>query len=137
LIVERERGPIYYGKWRDSTGSQVKKRLGAAWVVRSGNGWARRRGRLPQGFLDERAAVVALAGAIDAHEGALQKLRPGRQATFADAAALWLHHLEHVNGIKPSTLADYRYILVSPQTPARKRAALQPRGSCARSAVAR
>ena len=42
-------------------------------------------------------------------------------ATFADAAAAWLHHLEHVEGCKPSTRHDYRYALATPDTPARWR----------------
>jgi hypothetical protein len=32
LIVERADGPVYFGKWRDSTRRQVKRRLGPAWV---------------------------------------------------------------------------------------------------------
>ena len=124
LVVQRDRGPAYYGKWRDSTGRQVKRRLGPAWVERDATEWRRRRGRVPDGALDERAAVVAMAVAMDAHEVALAAEAPGtvqREATFADAAERWLHHLEHVEGAKPSTLADYRYYLALADAVARKR----------------
>jgi hypothetical protein len=59
--------------------------------------------------------------AIEAHEAALQKPRVDRTVTFADAAAAWLHHLEHVEGAKPSTLADYRYMLTPVDALPRKR----------------
>lgn len=112
LIVERAGGPVYFAKWRDSTGRQVKKRLGPAWVERAPDGsWRRRRGRVPDDVLDERAAVVGMSSAIAVHEASLAQPRTDRRATFADAAAAWLHHLEHVAGAKPSTLADYRYML--------------------------
>lgn len=122
LIVERGSGAVYFAKWRDSTGRQVKKRLGAAWVERAPDGSCRRRrGRMPDDVLDERAAVVAMSGAIAAHEASLAEPRTDRRATFMDAAASWLHHLEHVGGAKPSTLADYRYMLSSPEALPRKR----------------
>src|SRR4051812_14170186 len=107
FAVQRERGPMYYGKWRDSTGRQVKRRLGPAWVVADGAGWKRRRGRVPDGVLDEHAAIVALAAAIAAHEAQVDVEPVDRTATFAGAAARWLSHLEHIEGAKPSTLADY------------------------------
>ena len=108
LIVERAAGPVYFAKWRDSTGRQVKKRLGPAWVERAGSEWRRRRGRVPDDVLDERAAVVAMSEAIARCEASLRQPRTDRRATFTDAAAAWLHHLEHVAAAKPSTLTDYR-----------------------------
>jgi len=45
LVVARARGPVYYAKWRDRRGSQVKRALGPAWVTREGEAWRRRRGR--------------------------------------------------------------------------------------------
>lgn len=112
MVIERERGPVFYGKWRDSRGRQVKKRLGSAWV---------KRGRPPAGALTERDAVVALAAAIEAHEAGLKVPEVDRVTTFADAAAAWLHHLEHVEGAKPTTLADYRYMLTPVDALPRKR----------------
>ena len=112
FIVERDGGPVFYAKWRDSTGRQVKKRLGPAWV---------KRGRPPVDALTDRDAVIALAAAVEAHEQALKKPRVDRTVTFADAAAAWLDHLEHVEGAKPSTLADYHYMLTPVDTVPRKR----------------
>lgn len=113
IVVERAGGPVFYGKWRDSAGRQVKRALGPAWVGR--------RGRPPEGVLDHRGAIVALAAAANAHEAALTKPREDRTTTFSDAAETWLHHLEHVDGAKPTTLADYRYLLAPASTQARKR----------------
>jgi hypothetical protein len=48
MIVPRERGPVYYTKWRDSTRRQVNRVLVPAWVEPVGMGWRRRRGRLPR-----------------------------------------------------------------------------------------
>jgi integrase len=121
LVVERDGGPVYNAKWRDGGGRQVKRRVGPAWLVRDGSAWRPRRGRVPAGSFDERAAVVLMASVIEAHEEELRVSAPSRRSTFADAAALWQHHLEHVKGVKPSTLDDYRYLLAPPGAPARKR----------------
>lgn len=120
-MVNRDRGPVYYAKWRDSTGRQVKRALGPAWVEADGAGWRRRRGRVPDGGLDERAAMVAMGDAIRSHEASLGEPRADRAVTFSDAAAVWLRHIEHVEGCKPSTLADYRYMLAPVETLPRKR----------------
>jgi hypothetical protein len=34
-------------KWRDSSGKQIKRRVGPAWLVREGKAWRPRRGRVP------------------------------------------------------------------------------------------
>ena len=120
LVVERGYGPVFFAKWRDSAGRQVKRRLGPAWVVRSGASWRQRRGRVGAGALDERSAFVAMAEVIEAHEREITTA-PAREATFADAVARWMHHLEFVKGVKPSTLADYRYLLAPIGAPARPR----------------
>lgn len=101
MVVGREKGPVFYAKWRDSTGRHVKLMLGPAWVDRVGLGWQRRRGRVPDGSVDERAATIAMGEAIRAYEAALQRPRTAHRATFAEAAAVWLHHLEHVEDCKP------------------------------------
>ena len=122
IVVERDGGPVYYAKWRDSTRRQVKRRLGPAWAERDAEGaWRKRRGRARDGYLDEKAAIVEMRRVIDEHESKLAAFRPESEPTFDDAAADWLHRLEHVDGVKPSTLADYRLMLTSPDAPARKR----------------
>jgi hypothetical protein len=61
--------------------------LGPAWVERNGSGWKRRRGRVPDDSLDQRAAMIAMGDAIRAHEASLGEPRADRRARFADAAA--------------------------------------------------
>ncbi len=122
IVVERDSGPVYYAKWRDSTRRQVKRRLRPAWGDRDGEGaWHKRRGRAQDGYLDEKAAIVEMRRMIDDHEADLAAVHPESEPTFDDAAADWLHRLEHVDGAKPSTLDDYRLMLARPDAPARKR----------------
>ena len=122
IVVERDGGPAYYAKWRDSTRRQVKRKLGPAWAERDAEGACRkRRGRAHDGFLDENAAIVEMRRVIDAHEVDLAKVRPESEPTFDHAATDWLHRLEHVDGVKPSTLSNYRQMLTRADTPARKR----------------
>jgi len=122
LVVERKSGPLYYAKWRDSTRRQVKRRLGPAWVERDAAGdWHKRRGRVPEGYLDEKAAYVEMHRLIEEHEAELAKPRPDRYPTFNEAAADWLHRLEHIDGAKPSTLGDYRLMLAEPDAEPRRR----------------
>ena len=77
MVVERERGPVFYGKWRDSTGRQVKRKLGPA-------GQASADGRRAERLTS--AARSSLAAAIETHEAALAMARVDRTVTFADAA---------------------------------------------------
>ncbi len=123
IVAERGGGPVYQAKWRDSTRRQVKRTLGPAWVDRDGDGggWRKRRGRAHDGFLDEKDAIVEMRRVIDEHEAELVTARPESAPTFDEAAADWLHRLEHVDGVKPSTLEDYRLMLARPDAPARKR----------------
>ena len=49
-----------------------KRRLGLAWQEPDGNGgWRKRKGRCPDGWLDERAANVAAVAAMEEHGGEL------------------------------------------------------------------
>jgi integrase len=121
LIVERGDCPVYYAKWRDGTRRQVKRRLGPARLDRDGDDWKRLEAATGTntGGLSRRASCNRRDGLCDS--GARQELavpKPIRDYSFAEAAQAWLHHLEHVEGVKPSTLVDYRYMLVAPDTPA-------------------
>jgi len=69
----------------------------------------------------EPTAIVEMRRVIDAHEVDLAKVRPESEPTFDHAATDWLHRLEHVDGVKPSTLSNYRQMLTRADTPARKR----------------
>jgi hypothetical protein len=58
-----ERESSYFiaaAKWRDSTGRQHYRRIGTAWVEADGcNGFRKRRGRVPDGYLDQRPPAVS------------------------------------------------------------------------------
>jgi hypothetical protein len=106
LVIRAHNGRVFYeGKWRDSRGRQVKRRIGPAWMERGEGegGWCKRRGRVPEGWFDEKSAIVELRRLVDAREEELLRVGIG-ETTFEAVAAEWLHHLEHIVGAKPSTL---------------------------------
>ncbi|MGH2850675.1 MAG: tyrosine-type recombinase/integrase [Solirubrobacteraceae bacterium] len=96
--VERQRGPVWYAKYRLPDGRQVQRKVGPAWTGR---------GRPAAGFLTKRTAEAWLADLLgEARRGTLPgMIQTG--ATFADAAAEYLRYAEHDRGCKPSTLQGY------------------------------
>jgi hypothetical protein len=123
LVIREQNDRVFYeAKWRDSRGRQVKRRVGRARVERDAAGrWRRRSGRVPDGCFDEKAAVVEMSRLIDVREEELAAGPPPGAITFDQVAADWLHHVEHVDGIKPSTLKSYRYNVRAPSATPRKR----------------
>ncbi len=127
VIAERSDGPVYLAKWRRS-GRQVKRRVGPAWLERAADdsGWVMRRGRVPEGYFDEKRATVRMAELIAQHDEEEHAIEAGererreRGVTFRELAAEWLEHLQHERGAKPSTLSDYRYMLAEPGAPHRR-----------------
>jgi integrase len=120
-------GKAYWdAQWRfrlDRNGPwQLKKqRLGLAWQEPDGNdGWRKRRGRCPEGWLDERAADRAAEEAMRQHvkrlaEEQQEARRKSEQLlTVRAAASEWLLWLEQVRGAKPSTIRDYQTLLREP-----------------------
>jgi len=120
---------VYWdAQWRFRVGSGDpwklrKKRLGLAWLEpdeQAASGWRKRKGRCPEGWLDERAGTLAADEAIrqDAIEvaGAEDAARRERErvATVRELGAEWLIWLEQVRGAKPSTLLDYATLLREP-----------------------
>lgn len=101
-----------------------KQRLGLAWLEPDGAGGLRkRRGRRPEGVLDERAAQVAADHTMQeyartwlAEQGRERRSRE-HSATVRGLAADWLGWLEQVRGAKPSTIRDYRTLLREPGEP--------------------
>jgi integrase len=108
--------PFYEVKWRDATRTQRKRRLGRAWLEADGEGgWQRRRGRVREGFLDERAAY-SMMGEVIAEVEAQQQIAPTmREARFEDAVEIWLEHLQFEKRAKPSTLDRHRTMLARPK----------------------
>lgn len=101
-LVQRNSGPVWYVKTRvpGRTPEQTHRKLAAAHLGG---------GKPPAGHLTRRQAQDALADIL-----AEERRNVGRRAyehgsvTFADAAAGYLHHSEHVRGREQSTVKDYR-----------------------------
>jgi integrase len=127
IVIRGQGDAVYYeAKWRYH-GRQVKRRIGPAWLERDDEGrWRARRGRVPDGAYDERRAHVAaaqlvsdyLAEAADVER--IEQERRNRGVSFREVAHAYLIWLKDVKGAKPSTMADYRYLLAEPGVPAKR-----------------
>lgn len=119
LVVRSHNGkPYYEAKFRDGL-QQVMRRIGPAWLQQSLDGkWVPRRGRVPDGYFDERRAHVRAAEAVAAYlaEGATRRRAAQRPATFRELAASYMHWLATDYGAKPTTLRDHAYKLAEPGT---------------------
>jgi integrase len=128
IIVRVQGGkPFYEAKFRHA-GRQVKRRIGPAWLDRDETrDWRPRRGRVPDGYYDERRAHAAAAQTVSdylAYAANIERIeheRHSRGITFREVAHGYLYWLEDVKGAKPSTLADYRYLLGEPGVPYKRR----------------
>src|SRR5437763_175038 len=99
-LVPRNRGAVWYMKYRLADGRQVQKLLGPAWC---------KRGRPGAGYYTERTAQEKLEEVLaDARRGTLPGVRARSGKTFADACAEWLRHVEYEEQRARSTLRDYR-----------------------------
>lgn len=109
-----------FAKWRDTSRRQVMRKLGPGWVERHGDGWRKRRGRVPPEHLTPHAAADLMGAAIDAHEVELADRAAGidRAASFERAAWAWHAHGRDVTGWKPSTVRDRRSTLRAHLVPA-------------------
>jgi integrase len=114
--------PFCEAKWRDADRQQIKRRLGPAWVEPDGDGgWRKRRGRTPDGWLDERSANVAAAEKVAEVEreraNATRMVERAGIATVRQLAREWLDWKRDVKGGAPSTLRDNESLLAEPGTP--------------------
>jgi integrase len=101
-LIERKSGPIWYVKTRvpGRTPEQTTTFLAPAHM--SG-------GKPPAGHLTRRQAQDALADILTEERHKVgQRAYDHLGATFADAAAGYLHYIEHVRGRERATLSDYR-----------------------------
>ena len=136
LVIRIRRGAegrcYWHAQWRyraedESAWRLKKRRLGLAWQEPDGSGgWRKRKGRRPVGWLDERAATVAAVAAMEEHAVELveseQRAREAAEhrITVRELAHEWLSWLEQVKGAKPSTVADYRFLIREPGVPHRR-----------------
>ena len=118
--------PFYEAKWRRN-GSQVKRRVGSAWLERAPDGsWRPRRGRAPDGFFDEKLATVRAAELVVEHDAAEREIESERRerrelgATVRELGAEWLDYVRLEKGAKPATIQDYGYLLMERGTPHRR-----------------
>lgn len=119
-------GRVYWdAQWRYWIGSdpwrQKMRRLGLAWQEPDGvGGWRKRRGRCPDGWLDERAATAAAVGAMKEHardvvqQHLADRAAAERKLTVRELGQEWLDWLAEVRGAKPSTIRDYAALLREP-----------------------
>lgn len=133
------KGRFYWdAQWRYRTAPGAawmvrKQRLGLAWQEPDGQGgWQKKRGRCQPGWMDEHAAALAATEAMREHVVELQLeaerayQEANRKPTVREVAREWLIWLEEVKGAKPSTIADYGFLLREPGTPHRRGPGVSP-----------
>lgn len=133
LTVPAKTGDLAYyeAKWWDRNGKQRKRRLGRAWLERDPQTqeWRPRRGRTPDGWLDERTVHVAAAAKVrevEAEErSAAEAAEKADIVTFRRVAREWLEWKRDVKGASPATLRGNESMLAEPGTPHRR-----GRGTC-------
>jgi integrase len=126
LHVRAHKGkPFYEVRWRDGRGAQRRRRLGAAWVDKDEDGqWVPKRGRVRQGFLDERRAYPLIDEPIAEREEELARPVVERaKVLFPEAVEAWMAYLKTEKRVKPSTVSRYRRLLVVPEGRLSKRKA--------------
>jgi len=100
---KRKSGDRWMAKWRDGEG-QHQAVLGKAWT---------KRGKPAEGYLTKQGAQRELDAILsDARRNRLtSQPRRSSTVTFAEAAREWLRYVEHDRKRRPSTIADYRWIV--------------------------
>jgi integrase len=135
-LIVREYGgqPFWEAKFRDGT-RQVKRRLGPAWLARTGsahvrpNGatykrgeWVQRSGRPADGALSHHQAIALVSDVVEAYRQEqaqtaaatiAERMEAERARTFRELAHAWREYLDR-KGTKPSTLVGYDAMLCEP-----------------------
>jgi integrase len=131
-IRQRSSGPFWYGKW-SREGKPVVRSLGRAWAQPDGaDRWKLKRGRALDGALTESQAASRMLELIAEHDADQSTIewraeeRRRRGITFRELAVEWLDYLENEKNAKPSTLANYRWMLAEPGEPHRRGAGQTP-----------
>jgi integrase len=125
IVVVEQRGVVYYEAKFRYKGRQVKRRIGPAWLDPDPDtgGCRPRRGRVRDGFCDERRAHVAAAEIVSeyaAHAANVEQIERERMqagVTFREVVSGYLRWLEDVKGAKPATLSNHRSVLAEPGAP--------------------
>lgn len=129
LVLREQRGRVFYEAKFRYKGEQIWRRVGPAWLevnpdahaARSSSERFRpRRGRVAEGYFDERAAHVRAAELVAAYvrdeetKSASAREQAAAGPSFREVAAAYLDWLERVKGAKPSTLRQHRSDLAEP-----------------------
>lgn len=136
VVADNFGSPYWEAKFRRQ-GRQVKRRIGPAWLVRSGspdakpNGksykrgeWIQRRGRPLGGALTHDEAAARVPALVAAYEQRLaevaakahaERVEAARPRAFRELAHAWRSSLDR-KGTKPSTLVGYDAMLAEPGT---------------------
>lgn len=124
----------YEAVWHEPQGGApavaAKQRIGRAWLDYAGQDedgrprWAKRRGRVAEGYYDERRAHAAAPAAVESwrERQAARTRVPSRVETLTvrELAHEWLEWLRDVKGASPATVRDYGFMLREPGTPAKR-----------------
>ncbi len=128
IVVRTHGGQAFYEAKFRYQGRQIKRRVGPAWLdpdPATGE-WVPRRGRIADGFYDERRAHVAAAQIVARYvaeaddQKRVHRERRAKGVSFREVAHAYLGWLEDIKGAKPSTLHDYRYLLAEPGVPKKR-----------------
>jgi len=128
IVVRPHGGQAFYEAKFRHLGRQIKRRIGPAWLDPDPvtGEWLPRRGRIADGWFDERRAHVAAAEIVARYvaeaddQDRVRRERRARGVTFREVAHAYLRWLTDIKGAKPSTLADYRYMLAEPGVPKKR-----------------
>ncbi len=128
IVIRPHGGQAFYEAKFRHDGRQIKRRIGPAWVdldPETGE-WLPRRGRVADRWFDERRAHVVAAEIVARHvaeaddQERVHRERRTNGASFREVAHAYLGWLQDIKGAKPSTLADYRYLLAEPGVPKKR-----------------
>jgi integrase len=110
VVAWRRDGPKWRMKYRLPDGTESKRTLGLAWVVRDDDrpeGYRPRRGRPPEGWLSEDEAHRRLAEFLDQHT----RSTPPERVSFDRCLDGFLARCEEKE-LSPNTMRTYRQIVV-------------------------
>lgn len=126
--------PYWAASWRDE-GRSVKRRVGRAWLVPAGHpeakvggrrvgkagAWTERRGRVRDGYLDERQAHVAAAAlAVEVQARRERERRQQDPRSFRVLAREWQQWARRTGRHKPSWARGVESVLAEPGVPYRR-----------------
>lgn len=118
---------VWHEPQPDGPSRPAKQRIGKAWLDFAGRDedgrpiWTKRRGRVPDGFYDERRAIAAAPDAVLRYrERRAAKHRsptPAERITVRALAHERLEWLRDVRSAAPATVEDFQYLIREPGEP--------------------